>query len=157
MEAAPLTAGTPAPSFSTTLQDGSQRTLGDYRGRKLVLYFYPKDNTPGCTAQACNLNEHLEELTSKGIAVLGVSPDSEASHLKFIAKFNLNFDLSADTNHALHQAFGVWGRKKFMGREYDGTHRTTFLIDEAGQIVHVILKPDTKDHTAEVLQGFNLA
>ena len=157
MEAAPLQAGTPAPEFTATLHDGSTRTLADYRGRKLVLYFYPKDNTPGCTAQACNLNEHLSELTDKGIAVLGVSQDSEASHLKFIAKYDLGFDLAADTDHALHHAFGVWGRKKFMGKEYDGTHRTTFLIDEEGQIAHTILKPKTKDHTAEVLAGFGLS
>lgn len=157
MEAAPLQAGTPAPAFTTTLHDGSHRSLSDYRGRKLVLYFYPKDNTPGCTAQACSLNDHLGSLTEQGIAVLGVSPDSAASHLKFIAKFDLQFDLSADTDRTLHEAFGVWGRKKFMGKEYDGTHRTTFLIDEEGQIAHVILKPNTKNHAAEVLAGFGLA
>jgi peroxiredoxin Q/BCP len=157
MIAAPLSAGTRAPEFNVTLHDGSTRSLADYAGRKLALYFYPKDNTPGCTAQACNLNEHLTELTSRGIAVLGVSPDSEASHLKFIAKYELGFDLVADTDRSLHEAFGVWGLKKFMGREYDGTHRTTFLIDESGEIVHVILKPKTKDHAAEVLAGFGLA
>jgi peroxiredoxin Q/BCP len=157
MEASPLTAGTAAPDFTVTLQDGSKRSLADYTGKKLAVYFYPKDNTPGCTAQACNLNEHLDALTQKGIAILGVSPDSAASHLKFIAKFDLNFDLAADTDRQLHEAFGVWGRKKFMGKEYDGTHRTTFLINESGEIVDVILKPKTKDHAAEVLAGFGLA
>ena len=154
--ATPLSAGTPAPSFSTTLQDGSSRSLADYAGKKLALYFYPRDLTPGCTAQACNLTENFSQLTEAGIAVLGVSPDPAAKHLKFIAKYSLAFDLACDEDLSLHKAFGVWGLKKFMGKEYEGTHRTTFLIDEEGAIASVILKPKTKDHAAEVLAGFGL-
>lgn len=154
--ATPLTAGTPAPSFSTTLQDGSSRALADYAGKKLALYFYPRDMTPGCTAQACNLTENFSQLAEAGIDVLGVSPDPAAKHLKFIEKYHLAFDLACDEDLSLHKAFGVWGLKKFMGKEYEGTHRTTFLIDEQGTIVSVILKPNTKDHAAEVLAGFGI-
>jgi peroxiredoxin Q/BCP len=150
----PLTAGTPAPSFSTTLQDGSKRTLADYAGKKLALYFYPRDMTPGCTAQACNLTENFSQLAEAGIEVLGVSPDPAIKHLKFIEKYSIAFDLACDEDLSLHKAFGVWGLKKFMGKEYEGTHRTTFLIDEEGTIASVILKPKTKDHAAEVLAGF---
>ena len=152
----PLTAGTPAPAFTTTLQDGSSRSLSDYAGKKLALYFYPRDMTPGCTAQACNLTENYSQLADAGIEVLGVSPDPAAKHLKFIDKYSIAFDLACDEDHSLHMAFGVWGLKKFMGKEYEGTHRTTFLIDESGTIASVILKPKTKDHAAEVLAGFGL-
>ena len=152
----PLNAGTPAPSFSTTVQDGSSRSLGDYAGKKLALYFYPRDMTPGCTAQACNLTENFSQLAEAGIEVLGVSPDPAAKHVKFIDKYSLAFDLACDEDLSLHKAFGVWGLKKFMGKEYEGTHRTTFLIDEQGAIASVILKPKTKDHAAEVLAGFGL-
>ncbi|MDA0304562.1 MAG: thioredoxin-dependent thiol peroxidase [Bacteroidetes bacterium] len=154
--ASPLAALSAAPAFETTIQDGSARSLTDYAGSKLVLYFYPHDMTPGCTAQACNLTEHHGTLTDAGIRVLGVSPDPAAKHVKFMGKYSIPFDLACDEDLSLHQAFGVWGLKKFMGKEYEGTHRTTFLIDEQGQIVDVILKPKTKDHAAEVLAGFGL-
>jgi peroxiredoxin Q/BCP len=152
--ASPLAAGNTAPEFQTTIQDGSARSLTDYNGSKLVLYFYPRDMTPGCTAQACNLTENHSRLHEAGIRILGVSPDPANKHLKFISKYNIPFDLACDEDLSLHQAFGVWGLKKFMGKEYEGTHRTTFLIDERGEIVDVIRKPKTKDHAAEVLAGF---
>ena len=152
--ASPLAAGNTAPEFQTTIQDGSARSSTDYNGSKLVLYFYPRDMTPGCTAQACNLTENHSRLHEAGIRILGVSPDPANKHLKFISKYNIPFDLACDEDLSLHQAFGVWGLKKFMGKEYEGTHRTTFLIDERGEIVDVIRKPKTKDHAAEVLAGF---
>lgn len=154
--ASPLVAGNTAPAFQTTIQDGRARSLTDYNGSKLVLYFYPRDMTPGCTAQACNLTENHSRLHEADIRILGVSPDPASKHLKFISKYNIPFDLACDEDLSLHQAFGVWGLKKFMGKEYEGTHRTTFLIDERGKIVDVILKPKTKDHAAEVLAGFGL-
>ena len=154
--ASPIAAGTAAPDFSTILQDGSKRSLADYSGSKLVLYFYPKDMTPGCTAQACNLNENLETLTEAGIRILGVSPDPVSKHEKFIAKYDLGFDLAADEDRSMHLAYGVWGLKKFMGREYEGTHRTTFLIEENGMIASVIHKPKTANHAAEVMTAFGL-
>ena len=116
LQASPLTAGTAAPAFSGPIQDGSSRSLSDYAGRKLALYFYPKDMTPGCTAQACNLTEHFDALEAAGIAVLGVSPDPVAKHVKFTDKHDLKIDLLADEDLAVHKAFGVWGLKKFMGR-----------------------------------------
>ena len=151
-----LSPGDAAPSFSSVNQDGVKLSLSDYSGSKLVIYFYPRDMTPGCTTQACNLTENFEYLTSKGIKVVGVSPDSEAKHLKFIDKYNIAFDLLADEDKSVHEAFGVWGEKKFMGKIYDGTHRTTFLIDEKGVIVEIISKPKVKEHSAEVLAGFSL-
>ena len=152
--ASPLAVGNTAPAFKTTIQDGSTRSLTDCNGSKLVVYFYPRDMTPGCTAQACNLTENHSSLHEAGIRILGVSPDPANKHLKFISKYNIPFDLACDEDLSLHQAFGVWGLKKFMGKEYEGTHRTTFLIDERGEIVDVIRKPKTKDHAAEVLAGF---
>lgn len=154
--ASPLEAGQKAPDFQTTIQDGSVRSMSDYKGKKLALYFYPRDMTPGCTAQACNITEHFGQLQESGIEVLGVSPDPAEKHRKFIDKYDLSFDLACDEDKSMHQAFGVWGLKKFMGKEYDGTHRTTFLIDETGTIHSVIKKPKTKDHTAEILAGFGL-
>ena len=154
--ASPLAAQSAAPAFQTTIQDGSTRSLSDYAGSKLALYFYPRDMTPGCTAQACNLTEHHGTLAEAGIRVLGVSPDPAAKHVKFMTKYGIPFDLACNEDLSLHEAFGVWGLKKFMGKEYEGTHRTTFLIDEQGHIVTVIPKPKTKDHAAEVLAGFGL-
>lgn len=146
-----LEEGAKAPAFTLAADNGSKVKLSDLKGSPVVLYFYPKDDTPGCTAQACDLNTHLADLRSAGIEVLGVSADGAASHTKFIAKYGLGFDLLSDTDKSVHEAFGVWGPKKFMGRTYDGTHRTTFLIDPNGQIVHVITKPNTKAHAAEIL------
>ena len=148
----PLKVGDQAPSFSALDQNGNTRTLEEFKGSKLVLYFYPKDNTPGCTAQACNLNDNLAQLSKAGFKVLGVSKDPAKSHLKFIDKFGLQFDLLCDEELHVHNAYGVWGLKKFMGREYDGTHRTTFVIDEHGVIEQVIAKPKTKAHAEEILQ-----
>ena len=151
-----LSPGDSAPDFTTVNENGEKRTLADYSGNKFVLYFYPRDNTPGCTTQACNLTENYSELKKNGIQVAGVSPDSEAKHLKFIAKFNICFELLADEDKSVHKAYGVWGSKKFMGKVFDGTHRTTFLIDENGIIIEVIAKPQVKDHTTEILNGFKL-
>ena len=147
----PLEEGTKAPNFKAKTHTGEEIKLSDFKGQHLLLYFYPKDNTPGCTSQACNLNDHLDTLRAKGYHVLGVSPDPAKSHHKFIDKFGLKFDLLCDEDKAVHQAYGVWGLKKFMGREYDGTHRTTFVIDEQGIIEQVIAKPQVKLHAEEIL------
>lgn len=154
--ASPLKSGAKAPDFQTTIQDGSNRSSADYAGKKYAVYFYPRDMTPGCTAQACNLTENFDALQEAGIEILGVSPDPAAKHVKFIDKYGIRFDLACDEDKAMHNAFGVWGLKKFMGKEYEGTHRTTFLINEKGEIHDVILKPKTKDHTAEILAGFGV-
>ena len=145
-----LTPGSPAPDFSVNDQDGNTISLHDFKGKKVVLYFYPKDDTPGCTAQACNLRDNISVLKAKGIAVLGVSTDSGKSHKKFEKKFSLPFPLLADTDKQLVESYGVWGEKTFWGRKFMGTHRVTFLIGEAGMIDHVIDKVDTKDHTAQI-------
>lgn len=154
--ASPLKSGAKAPDFQTTIQDGSNRSSADYAGKKYAVYFYPRDMTPGCTAQACNLTENFDALLEAGIEILGVSPDPAAKHMKFIDKYGIRFDLACDEDKAMHNAFGVWGLKKFMGKEYEGTHRTTFLVNEKGEIHNVILKPKTKDHTAEILAGFGV-
>ena len=151
-----LSPGDTAPDFNSVNQDGKSLSLSDYKGSKFVLYFYPRDMTPGCTSQACNLTEHFEELTSKGIKIVGVSPDTQEKHLKFIAKHDIAFDLLSDEDKSVHKAFGVWGEKKFMGKVYDGTHRTTFLINEDGVIVEIIAKPKVKEHNTEILVGFGL-
>jgi thioredoxin-dependent peroxiredoxin len=147
----PLKAGDSAPAFSAPDQNGKVRSLEEFNGTKLILYFYPKDNTPGCTSQACNLNENLHALAKAGYAVLGVSKDPAKSHQKFIDKFGLKFDLLCDEDLSVHQAYGVWGPKKFMGREFDGTHRTTFVVDENGVLEQVIAKPTVKAHAEEIL------
>ena len=141
-----------APDFEANDQDGNTVKLSDYRGKKVVLYFYPKDNTPGCTAQACNLRDNYEELQKQGYVVLGVSTDSEASHKKFITKQELPFSLIADPDKEVHEKYGTWGEKKMYGRTYMGTFRTTFVIDEEGKIAEVIGKVKTKDHTAQILK-----
>lgn len=140
-----------APAFTGLDQDGRKVALSDYAGRKLMLYFYPKDDTPGCTAQACSLRDGYEQLEQAGYEVLGVSPDGVAKHAKFKAKHDLPFRLLADTDLAVAKAYGVWGRKKFMGREFDGILRTTFLINENGVVERVVDKVITKDHAAQVL------
>ena len=146
-----LKKGDKAPDFKGTDQSGHILSKDDFAGHKLIIYFYPKDNTPGCTAQACNLRDNYDVLIKKGYKVLGVSADSEKSHQKFIEKHQLPFPLIADTEKEMLKAFGVWGPKKFMGRTFDGIHRTTFVIDENGIIEEVIEKVDTKDHTAQIL------
>jgi peroxiredoxin Q/BCP len=147
-----LKVGDKAPSFSSVDQRGNQVELNDYAGKKVAIYFYPKDNTPGCTVQACNLRDNYEVLLQNGIHVIGVSADSVASHQKFVDKYDLPFPLLADEDKTVIQAFGVWGNKKFMGKEYDGIHRTTFLLDENQIIRAIIDKPKTKSHAEEILE-----
>ena len=150
-----LNVGDKAPDFVALNEFGQSTSLSDYIGKKVVLYFYPKDMTPGCTAESCNLGENYSLLQEKGFVVLGVSPDSSKSHQKFIDKYNLPFSLIADEDKAVIKAFGVWGPKKFMGKEYDGVHRTTFIIDEDGMIEKVFSKVKTKDHTNQILESYD--
>lgn len=149
-----LKVGDQAPDFSVKDQSGNEIKLSDYAGKRVVIYFYPKDNTPGCTAQACNIRDNYSDLEKEGIVILGVSADSEASHQKFIDKFDLPFALLADIDKKMLNDYGVWGEKKFMGRVYDGIHRTTFIIDESHVIVGIIEKPKTKDHSREILEVY---
>jgi thioredoxin-dependent peroxiredoxin len=146
--------GTTAPAFKTTDANGEAVSLKGLKGQKVVLYFYPKDDTPGCTKEACSFRDAWAKFKKQGIKVLGVSPDSEASHKKFETKYNLPFTLLADKDHAIADAYGVWGEKKFMGRTYMGVLRTTFLIDEKGKIKKVFEKVKPEDHANEVLEAF---
>jgi peroxiredoxin Q/BCP len=146
-----LQIGSPAPAFSANNQNGELKTLASYSGKKLVLYFYPKDDTPGCTAEACSLRDNYEALLAQGYAILGVSPDKEAKHQKFIEKYNLPFDLLADTDNAVALAYGVWVEKSMYGRKYMGIARTTFLIDEQGNLSEIIDKVDTKNHANQII------
>ena len=146
-----LEVGVNAPDFEVADQEGKLIRLSDFRGKKVVLYFYPKDNTPGCTAQACNLRDNYELLQKQGFVVLGVSSDSEKSHQRFIEKFQLPFSLLADTEQIVATAYGVWVEKSMYGRTYMGTARTTFVIDEQGQIAEIISKVDTKNHVAQLI------
>ncbi len=146
-----LEPGQPAPDFSAPDQDGNYLSLLDLRGQKVALYFYPKDDTPGCTAQACNLRDHQQELAASNIKVIGVSIDGEAAHKKFALKYELPFPLLVDTDKTIVQAYGVWQEKKNYGKTYMGTVRTTFLIDEMGMIEKIIKKVDTKEHAAQLL------
>lgn len=146
-----LKTGDKAPDFTANDQNGNPVTLSDYRGKKVVLYFYPKDNTPGCTAEACNLRDNYEELQKAGYVILGISKDSEKSHQKFIDKYELPFTLIADTEKEVHEKYGTWIEKSMYGRKYMGTARTTFVVDENGIIQEVIEKVKTKDHTAQIL------
>ena len=150
-----LKSGDTAPDFSATKQNGQTINLKDYRGKKVVLYFYPKDNTPGCTTQACNLRDNYTLLKRQGYEIIGISQDSEKSHQKFIEKESLPFDLISDVDHKVHNLYGTWDLKKFMGKEYDGVHRTTFIIDEDGVIEKVFSKVKTKDHTNQILESYN--
>ena len=146
-----LKAGDKAPDFSGLNEKDETISLNDFKGKKLVLYFYPKDMTPGCTTQSCNLRDNYDTLLKQGYEVLGVSADSTKRHIKFIEKYDLPFSLLADEDHTVLNAFGVWGPKKFMGKEFDGIHRTTFVIDENGTITEVIGKVKTKEHTEQIL------
>lgn len=146
-----LKVGEIAPDFTAKNQDGKEISLSDLRGKKVILYFYPKDNTPGCTAEACNLRDNYDELTKKGFEVIGVSPDDEKSHLKFISKHNLNFNLIADTSKAILKQYGAWGPKKMMGKEYEGVLRTTFVINEEGKIELIITKVNTGNHAEQII------
>lgn len=146
-----LKKGDKAPQFIGEDQNGNTISLENFKGEKIVLYFYPKDNTPGCTAQACNLRDNYDMLLSKGYKVVGISADTQQSHQKFIEKHNLPFPLIADTDKQIIKQYGVWGPKKFMGRTFDGINRTTFIIDEEGNIEEVIEKVKTKEHTKQIL------
>ena len=146
-----LKKGDKAPNFSALDQDGNTHKLSDYAGKKLVVFFYPKANTPGCTAEACDLSNNYARFTANNYAILGVSADSAKAQLKFKEKYDFPFPLLADEDKTVIEAFGVWGPKKFMGREYDGIHRTTFIIDENGVIDEVIEKVKTKEHTNQIL------
>ena len=146
-----LKIGDDAPEINSIDENGEKITLSQFKGKKVILYFYPKDMTPGCTAQACNLTENYQELQSQGYEVLGVSCDSVAKHQKFIEKYNLSFSLISDEEKKVVQDYGVWGMKKFMGREYMGINRTTFLINEKGVINDIITKVDTNQHTNQIL------
>lgn len=146
--------GSVAPDFSTTDAEGRDVSLKDFRGEKVVLYFYPKDDTPGCTKEACSFRDAFSEFRKRRIKILGVSPDKEASHKKFADKYKLPFTLLADTDHSIANAYGTYGQKRFMGRTYMGINRTTFLIDEQGKIKKVFEKVKPEEHAREVLDAF---
>jgi peroxiredoxin Q/BCP len=147
-----LTAGMPAPQFEGTDQNGNSVKLSSFTGKKIVLYFYPKDDTPGCTAEACSLRDNYKDLLNKGFIVLGVSPDSEKSHQKFAGKYNLPFPLIADPEKKILTAYGAYGEKVMYGKKVTGVIRTTFIIDEKGIIEKVIKKVDTKEHATQIFK-----
>ena len=147
-----LKKGEKAPDFCVKNQDGNLVKLSHFKGKKLILFFYPRDNTPGCTAEACNLKDNFKILKKEGFNILGISADNCISHKKFISKFDFPFNLLADTDKSMIKSYGVWGLKKFMGREFKGILRTTFIIDEKGMIKDVIEKVNTKNHTNQILK-----
>ena len=149
-----LTEGKKAPVFKGKDQNGKPVSLADYKGKKVVLYFYPEDDTPTCTVQACNLRDNFSLLKMNDFIVLGVSPDEEKKHKKFEAKYDLPFTLIADADHKIIDSYSVWGEKQMYGRTYMGLHRTTFLIDEKGVIRKIFLKPKSKQHTEEILKAW---
>lgn len=146
-----LTIGDIAPAFSAKDQQGNTISLNQFKGKKVILYFYPKDNTPGCTAEACDFRDNYQSLTAKGMEVIGVSVDDEKSHQKFIDKYSLPFTLLADTDHTIVNAYGVWVEKNMYGRKYMGIQRSTFVIDEKGYILQIIKKVNTKNPTDQLL------
>ena len=146
-----LTIGDKAPDFSGLNENGEAVALNDFKGKKLVLFFYPKDNTPGCTDEVCNLRDNYDQFLAKGYALVGVSPDSQKKHQNFIKKFDLPFSLIADTEREVINAYGVWGPKKMYGKEFEGVYRTTFIIDGKGKIEEVIAKVKTKEHSEQIL------
>ncbi len=148
-----LTEGDKAPDFKAKDQDGNTVSLKDFKGKKVVLYFYPEDDTPTCTIEACNLRDNYKPLQKKGLIVLGVSPDDEKKHKKFEQKYNLPFTLVADPEKKIIEKYGVWGEKNLYGRKYMGLHRTTFLIDENGVIKKIFKKPKSKVHSEEILKA----
>ena len=148
-----LKIGGTAPAIETIDHNEQPFSLKKLRGKKVVLYFYPKDDTPGCTKEACSFRDHHDHLMAQGYEVVGVSPDTAAKHRKFIAKYELHFTLLPDTDHSISEAYGVWGKKKFMGREYDGVFRTTFLLDEKGKIQRIIDNVNTDESAQQVMEG----
>jgi thioredoxin-dependent peroxiredoxin len=147
-----ITEGSPAPDFDLATDEGTRIKLSDLRGKKVILYFYPKDDTPGCTTQACDLRDHVREIETKGAVVLGVSPDSVESHKKFKQKFDLNFPLLSDDGHKLADQLGVWKEKTLYGKKYFGNARTTFIIDESGNIAKILPNVKPADHAGQVLE-----
>ncbi len=147
-----LEVGSTVPDFKVLDQDGNTVSKDDFKGKKFIVFFYPKASTPGCTAEACNLRDHYKELQQKGFSILGVSADSQKRQTNFRNKYEFPFPLIADQDKTLINAFGVWGPKKFMGKTYDGIHRMTFIVDEQGVVSHVIQKVKTKDHAAQILE-----
>jgi peroxiredoxin Q/BCP len=143
--------GQKAPDFTAHDQHGNSVSLSDFNGKKLVIYFYPKDDTPGCTKEACNLRDNYNQLLNEGYAVIGVSPDSAASHMKFVEKYNLPFQLLSDTDLKITKDYGAWGEKNMYGKKYEGLLRTTFVIDESGVVQTVIKKVKTDDHATQIL------
>jgi len=141
-----------APDFNIFNEEDRPIKLSDYKGKRLIIFFYPKDNTPGCTKEACSLRDNYSKLKEMGFEILGISPDKTASHRRFISKFELPYSLGADTELKMLKDYGVWGLKKFMGREYDGVLRTTFIIDENSIIIHIIEKVRTKDHAEQIIE-----
>ena len=148
-----LKTGDPAPAFSAPDQNGDVITLDRFSGKKLVLYFYPKDDTPGCTAEACDLRDNYKKLMAEGYEILGVSPDSQKSHLKFIEKYSLPFSLLSDVDKKILEAYGAWGEKKMYGKSYMGVLRNTFVISEKGLIEKIIEKVNTKEHAQQIFEG----
>jgi peroxiredoxin Q/BCP len=148
-----LAEGMKAPDFTSKDQAGKEISLKDYQGKKVILYFYPKDDTPGCTAESCNLRDNYGGLTEKGFEVIGVSADNEKSHLRFIEKYDLPFNLVSDTGREILKAYGAWGLKKSYGKEYEGILRKTFIIDEQGVITKIFNKVDTKNHTDQIIEA----
>ncbi len=151
-----LTEGSKAPAFKSKDQNGNPVSLSDFKGKKIVLYFYPEDDTETCTVQACNLRDNFGLLKKNGFTILGVSPDEEKKHKKFEIKYDLPFTLLADPSHTIIEKYGVWGEKQLYGRTYMGLHRTTFLIDEKGIVKKIFLKPKSKQHTEEILEAWQL-
>ncbi len=147
-----LEIGQKAPGFKGVDQNGNAISMDDFKGNNLILYFYPKDNTPGCTAESCDLRDNYEMWLSKGYKVVGVSPDSQQSHLKFIAKFDLPFPLISDTEKVIIKKYGAWGLKKLYGKEYEGLLRTTFVVNEKGIIEHIFTKVKTKEHSKQIME-----
>ncbi len=150
-----LNKGDKAPEFKAKDHNGNEISLSSFEGQKLVLYFYPKDDTPGCTAEACSFRDEYADLKDKGFAIVGVSADDEKKHNKFADKYDLPFPLIPDTDKEIINAYGVWGKKKFMGREFDGIHRETFVIDEKGEIEHVITKVKSKAAAQQILEAYS--
>jgi peroxiredoxin Q/BCP len=155
MSVNPLKKGRKVPSFPVTDQDGNSFSLRDYEGKKVIIFFYPRDNTPTCTEEACNLRDNYQLLQEKGFEVIGVSTDSARKHQNFIKKFSLPFPLIADTDNKLTEAFGVWGEKQLFGRKYMGLVRTTFVIDENSKVAHVIDKVEAKNHTEQLMAALS--
>lgn len=149
-----LAIGDLAPDFQCPDQDGRLHQLSDYRGKKVILFFYPKADTPGCTAESCNLRDNYDLLMEKGFAILGVSADKEISQKKFSEKYKFQFPLLADTDKSIIKAYGVWGQKKFMGKAFDGILRTTYIIGETGKIEKVFTKVETKSHATQILNEY---